>query len=58
MSKVNPFAIKIVLVTEDGEVYGPFDNHKEANAFGNESIYVGFTLEFLNPTTMVVTDRG
>ncbi len=58
MSTIREFIRPIVLVTEDGEVYGPFDNHQEARDFGNESIYVGFTLEVMNPATMVVTDRG
>lgn len=51
---------EVVVVTEDGEVYGPFESNEAAVNFadGEYGIYVGYTVEPMNPATMVVTDRG
>lgn len=51
---------KQVVVTEDGEVYGPFESREAATEFadGEYGIYVGYTVEPFDTNTMVETNRG
>ncbi len=49
---------RFVVVTEDGEVYGPWESEFEAENWANTAIYVAFTVELFDTRTMVETNRG
>ena len=49
---------RFVVVTEDGEVYGPWESKFEAANWANTWVYVDFTVEPFDSTRMVETVRG
>ena len=49
---------RFVVVTEDGEYYGPFESTHEATNWANTAIYVDFAVEPFDPSKMEETYRG
>ena len=49
---------RVVVITEDGEYYGPFETEHEASNWANTNVYVDFTVEPFDTNKMVETNRG